>query len=60
MQKNLGHESLRGDNTALGTKAGKRPYQSPTVCQLAHSLAKGGAVYDPDEDAKYGPSGGPN
>jgi hypothetical protein len=57
MHENQSTESITGNNAAPGTKARKRPYQSPTVFQLAHSHTKSGVFYDSKEDAKYGPSG---
>lgn len=57
MHENLRTETIKGDNAPAATGAIKRPYQSPTVFKLAHSLTKSGAAGDPTEDTKYGPSG---
>ena len=60
MHANQSTETIKGDNTPAAPKAVKRPYQSPTVFQLAQSLTKSGAVYYTSETGNYGPSGQKN
>lgn len=57
MHENLRTETIKGDNAPAATGAIKRPYQSPTVFQLAQCHTKSGGAYDKNEDSKYGPSG---
>lgn len=57
MHENQRTETIKGDNAPAATGAIKRPYQSPTVFQLAHYLTKSGAAGDTVEDTKYTPSG---
>lgn len=57
MHENQSTETIKGDNTPAAAKAVKRPYQSPTVFQLAQCLTKGGGVIDTYEGGNYKPSG---